>query len=369
MEKINKYQLFAMIILFLIGSSTLFELGIDAKQDAWIAVIIGMLASLVLLLLFLSIQKQEPDKNISQIFVHYFGSLFGSLLVILYSLYFMYESMRNIRDFGELTLMTFLPQTPIAIVMLIMVVLSLYAIYKGIEVVFRIGEFILPGVLFFHLLLFVLYICSDIVHFDNLLPILENGLLPVVKKTYPEPIYFPFGQMVIFLMFWSYLNEQEKLIKTSLYAYLTSGILIMLHSLFNVVILGTTYTKISNIALLSSVRIIQIADVFERFDALVILLIFAGLFIKATLWYLAAVLGLGQILKKDYRKLAFPVGIILYGACFLEPNWVTHLWIGDIIANKYYVNPIFIIILPLLLFFVILVRKGLTKKKDPIAKY
>ncbi|WP_141433226.1 GerAB/ArcD/ProY family transporter [Bacillus sp. 03113] len=357
MEKINKYQLFAMIILFLIGSSTLFQLGMEAKQDAWIVVIIGMLSSLILLSLFLFIQKKELDKNLVQMFTYYFGPFFGSLLVILYSLYFMYESMRNFRDFGELTLMTFLPQTPISIVMLIMLLLSLYAIYKGIEVVFRIGEFIIPGVLFFHLLLFVLYICSRIVHFDNLLPILENGFIFVVKKSFPDPFFFPFGQMVLFLMFWSYLNEQEKMTKTTIYAYFTSGILIMLHSLFNVAILGTTYAKISNIPMLSSVRIIQIADVVERFDALVILLIFAGLFIKATLWYLAAVFGLQQLLKKDYRKLAFPVGVIIYAACFLEPNWVTHIWVGNIVGNKYYVSRLFMLIFPLLLCIVMLIRK------------
>ncbi len=351
-----------MIILFIIGSSTLFELGIEAKQDAWIAVIIGMLSSLILLWLFLFIQKQEPDKNLVQMFLHYFGPFFGYVFVILYSLYFMYESMRNFRDFGELTLMTFLPQTPIAIVMIIMVLLSLYAICKGTEVVFRIGEFILPGVLFFHLLLFVLYICSGIVHFDNLLPILENGFIFVVKKSFPDPFFFPFGHMVLFLMFWSNLNEEEKMIKTSIYAYFTSGILMMLHSLFNLAILGTTYSRISNIPMLSSVRIIQIADVFERFDALVILLIFAGLYIKATLWYLAAVLGLESIFKKDYRKLAIPVGAIIYAACFLEPNWITHIWLGIIIGDKF-VNRTFMLILPLLLFVVMLIRKRINKKK------
>lgn len=34
MERINKHQLFCIMMLFEIGSTTLFELGIKAKQDA-----------------------------------------------------------------------------------------------------------------------------------------------------------------------------------------------------------------------------------------------------------------------------------------------------------------------------------------------
>ncbi|WJQ80915.1 GerAB/ArcD/ProY family transporter [Brevibacillus brevis] len=45
MERISKFQLSAMIILFQIGSATLFEVGIGAKQDAWLTVLTGMAVS------------------------------------------------------------------------------------------------------------------------------------------------------------------------------------------------------------------------------------------------------------------------------------------------------------------------------------
>lgn len=41
MVYITKVQLFFLIMLFEIGSTTLFALGIKAKQDAWIVVLIA----------------------------------------------------------------------------------------------------------------------------------------------------------------------------------------------------------------------------------------------------------------------------------------------------------------------------------------
>jgi spore germination protein KB len=150
MERISKYQLGAMIILFQIGSTPLFELGIKAGQDAWLVVIISMLLGLLLLFLFLAIQSREPEKNWSQLLVQYFGSFVGKTVLLLYSIMFTYESMRNIRDFGDLTLLTILPHGPISLIMLVMLTLSIYAIYKGIEVFFRLAEVIVVGVLTFY---------------------------------------------------------------------------------------------------------------------------------------------------------------------------------------------------------------------------
>lgn len=45
-ERINEYQHFSLIVLFEIGSTTLFARGIEVKQDAWIAILIAMLMGL-----------------------------------------------------------------------------------------------------------------------------------------------------------------------------------------------------------------------------------------------------------------------------------------------------------------------------------
>jgi spore germination protein KB len=355
MERISKYQLGAMIILFQIGSTPLFEIGIKAKQDAWLVVITSMIIGLLLLLLFLAIQRKAPEKNLSQQLVHYFGPFAGKIVVLLYALYFTYEAYRNVRDVGDLTLMTILPRSPISLIMLILISLSAYAIYKGLEVFFRVAEFIVAGVLAFYLILIIMSFISGIVYLDRLLPILENGFKPVMQESI-KTFWFPFGQMFTFLMFYSYLKEKEEMTKTSIRSYMISGMVILLTNTTNLVVLGPQFTDISTIPLLQSVQLIQIADIFERFDALVILLFYAGIFIRTTLWFLAAVLGLSQLFNTGYRRFILPLGVIIYSTAFMPQNWQSHLEIGELVAYKFMLNPLLLSVIPALLFIVMLIR-------------
>jgi spore germination protein KB len=47
--KINAFQLFVLIVLFELGSAIVVGLGMQAKQDAWLAILIGMAGGLVVL--------------------------------------------------------------------------------------------------------------------------------------------------------------------------------------------------------------------------------------------------------------------------------------------------------------------------------
>ncbi|MDR7246351.1 GerAB/ArcD/ProY family transporter, partial [Priestia megaterium] len=50
--KISSSQLFILMVLFELGSALLVPLAIDAKQDAWLAILLGMVFSFVLLLVY-----------------------------------------------------------------------------------------------------------------------------------------------------------------------------------------------------------------------------------------------------------------------------------------------------------------------------
>ncbi|KRE44872.1 GerAB/ArcD/ProY family transporter [Paenibacillus sp. Soil522] len=356
MEQISKYQLGSMIILFQIGSTPLFELGIKANQDAWLVVVTSMLLGLMLLFLFLAIQRREPEKNMSQLLTQYFGSFAGKFLLLLYVVFFAYEAMRNVRDFGDLSLFTILPHGPISVIMIIMMSLSIYSVYKGIEVFFRFAEFIVIGVLLFYLILIIMPFISGIVHLDRLLPIMENGIQPVLKNSLLHEVWMPFGQMVVFLMFWSYVNEKKEMAKTTVKAFFVSSMVVLLSNIINLIVLGPELIKISTVPLLQSVQLIQIAEIFERFDALVILLFYAGIFIKATLWYLAALLGLSQLFRIDYRRFAIPVGAIIYITSLLPTSWQSHLEFGHFITDQLHINKVFIAIIPALLYMIMMIK-------------
>ncbi|GGG04047.1 hypothetical protein GCM10010912_56010 [Paenibacillus albidus] len=61
-------ELAVCLSLFEVGSTTLFLMGGDAKQDAWLAMLAGALGGLLLLLLHLAIHYKEPQLDLFRLF-------------------------------------------------------------------------------------------------------------------------------------------------------------------------------------------------------------------------------------------------------------------------------------------------------------
>lgn len=59
--KISSYQLFVLILLFQLGSALLLPLATDVKQDAWIAVLIGLIGGILLFFIYYRIYTYYPD--------------------------------------------------------------------------------------------------------------------------------------------------------------------------------------------------------------------------------------------------------------------------------------------------------------------
>lgn len=199
MQQIGKSQLSVFIIVFLIGSTPLFELGIKAKQDAWIAMILAAIAGLLLAVMYVHIQKRSPESELAELYIMHFGRYLGGFVGLLYALWFAYESMRNVRDVGELTVMALLTSTPRWIIMLLIISVAAYTVSKGLEVFVRVVQLLFPIAAISYGFLLVLLFITRLPQITNLLPILENGLLPVMKVAFPDLLSFPFGQMVVFV--------------------------------------------------------------------------------------------------------------------------------------------------------------------------
>ncbi|MBN2983991.1 GerAB/ArcD/ProY family transporter [Cohnella algarum] len=100
-------------------------------------------------------------------------------------------------------------------------------------------------------------------------------------------------------MFMKHLNEQKRLAKISVWSYLFVGGFLIFFNILILTILDPSISSISSFPLLRAVRLIEIADFLERVDPLVILLIYVGLFVKMTAFYLGAALGLSSLWKNS----------------------------------------------------------------------
>lgn len=353
-EKISSVQIFFMVIIFEIGSTPLFLLGGKAKQDSWIAMCIGALAGLLLLLVFLRIQRCSPDLSWMSLLQQGFGRVAGTIIGILYCLYFAYESMRNVRDLGELAKLVMLPETPMFLTMLIFISTGGYAIYKGAQVVFNLPELLLPFIMLSYAIIIVLLLTLGTVDFTKLQPVLEEGFVSVARAALPDTLSFPFGQMLVFLMIWPMWNQSGVPVKSTLLGYFTVSLFLIFMNVLNMAILGPAIATTSQIPFLKSTRTLSHFLFIERLDVVVTTLLFYGLLMKMTLFFFCAVRSVAQLTHHSSRLWVIPVGLLIYGASFIEKNYTEHFTVAFAPSVRGFV--LFQVVIPVLILPLLLIR-------------
>lgn len=357
-QQIGKSQLALLIILFLIGSTPLFELGIKAKQDSWIAMAIAAATGLLLTTIYLFIQRRAPEAGLGELLKIHFGKPIGAALGCVFALWFAYECMRNVRDVGELTTAALLQFTPQWAIMLCILLVAAYTASKGVEVFVRVVQMLFPIAAGSYLIIVFLLFFSGVVKLDQIFPIMENGPMPVLQAAFPDLISFPFGQLFVMFVFWSLVNEKKSITKMTIWSQGGVSLFLIFMNMLILCVLGPALAGATSLPLLQAVQLIRLANFLERLDVIVTLLLFIGLYVKITALYLASVFVFHSSTGIESRNLVLPVGVVVYAMSFLEPNHTFHIWVGLDVTLK--MMPIYQVAIPLIMV-VIGVRKRYKK--------
>lgn len=363
--KISAYQLFILIVLFELGSALLVPIAIEAKQDAWLAILIGMVGGFCLYLVYHGLYSYYPDIPPTEYLQKIMGSFLGKILAFIYVLYFIYLSARVLRDFGEMLITSFYWDTPLFILNTLMALLVIYTVRKGIEVLARTSELLFVLIFLLGISVFLLIIVSGIIQISNLTPVLEEGIRPVLKTTFTQTLYFPFGEVIIFAMILPYLNRPEKVKQIGLLAIGFSGLILATVMALNVSVLGVNNIIRSPFPLLSTIQTIEVAGFLERLDVYFILITVIGVFFKMCVFFYASIVGTANLFKvKESARLAFPLGLaILILSITIASNYSEHIKEGLHVITLYLHLPLQVI-LPSLLLLITFIKNKKKKSKQ-----
>ncbi|AZV56612.1 GerAB/ArcD/ProY family transporter [Clostridium sp. AWRP] len=356
MTNLSNHQLFTLMFIFEVGSTTLFALGINAKQDAWIVILIALLIGLVFVWIYTELQNAFPDKNYAEIIIDILGKFFGIPLILFYVLDCLWHTARNLREFGELINLTTLPETPLWIILFLFLSVSVYTLLKGVETLARASEIIFPILIIFMLSIYILIYISGNVDFKKLTPVLGNGIKPIFASL-PSVVMFPFGEIFVFLMYWHYSNDKSSVRKTTIKAILSSGILLCFSLIMDISVLGPKFTSITTIPFVETLRLINIGNIITNIDAIGIIIIFFGGFFKMSIYLYAIITMLTTVFKiKSYKStlILFSAFLLWFSVAF-EPSYAYHIWMFPF--DVHYFTIIYSNIFPFLLLMIYWLKK------------
>ncbi|WP_087999192.1 GerAB/ArcD/ProY family transporter [Gottfriedia solisilvae] len=362
---ISGFQLFCMIFLFEGGTTSVFGLAHNSKQDGWISIFISLILCCILLYVYLKLYEIYPSLLFTKYIQLILGEYAGKVVALIYIVYFLYIAARDLRDFEEVLVITLYNSSSIILIGIIMMSLIVYSLYKGLETFARANEVIFMLIVIMLFFLIGAETISKLQNFNNLRPVLENGIQPILKDVFPITLTFPFGELITFTMIFPYVNKTKKTFKIGFLAIIVTGILMIIFNINNIAILGASLFERTSFPLLTAVSFVNIAHFIQRLDTFVIMLMVFGGFIKITIFFYCALSGSADLFNvKKTEKLIYPLSIIIIMlSLFMAPNYLEHIKEGFEIVPYYLHIPLQVIIPVCLLLIVLIQRKIKFSKK------
>jgi spore germination protein KB len=362
--KISGIQLFAMLFMFNMGTAVVVNYGIDARKDAWLAILLGMCGGIMLFFIYYRLFRQYPTLPLTAYARKILGKYLGWIIGFLYVLYFLHIATRQVRDFSELLVTSTMTDTPLLAIQISFVLVVCYVLYQGIEVLGRTSEVFIVILVLFGVAANFLILVSNNFELNNLRPLLENGLKPIIKTAFLETVHFPFGEMVAFTMLLPYFNQSGPVKKVWLSALISSGLILSWTASLNIGVLGVDVMERTTFPTLTTIGKVNLLEFIQRLDALVVFTMFMTVFFKCSIFMYAAVIGIVDLFKlKNHQEILLPVGgIIIISAMMIATNFSGY--IEEAQKGLRYLVYLFFIILPLFMLLISVIRNVFKHKTN-----
>ncbi len=357
-EKINTWQATALLTMSIIPTAILFPPSVLAElagRDAWLAFLLAGVLGLLLAGFIITLSSTYPEYNLLQIGETVMGRYLGKMFTLAYVFFFIIVSAIVVREFSAFMVSSFMQFTPLEVLSVIIIALAVYAIYLGLEVICRVSEIVFIVVMI-SLLLFVLLSFPEL-DLHALLPVLDSGIQPVFNGSI---VFFVWTGEIFFLsMLYPYLNRPAQAWQAGVITVAIVSIFMAISAFITESYFGFQLTSRILFPLLAYVRLIGIGDVWERIEALVILIWVAGMYIKVSFFLYVAVIAVKQLFGlTEYRPLILPMGALVFilSVIMFENTIELAVFLRDVWP---FFAPLFALLFPLLFYLMHIIKKVL----------
>lgn len=356
--KISPHQFKLLVFLCYVGTAILYSPGFlatEAKQDAWIGAIVGLILGLLIVQLYNSVGNLSPNTTIVQQTEKYFGKWLGKVISLLFISFLFINNSMILWIAGNFVTTQIMPETPIQFTNILFVLIIVMATRLGVEIFARAAEILFPLVMV--LLVILILFVSPNIKIENIKPVLEFGMKPIIRGAISYVSYSSLTLIVLMMVFPAHVNNVKETKKAFLRGTLLGGIIIFFITLFAILVLGHDFSIRNAFPSYILAKKIQLGGFIERIESIIAIIWFITVFYKTLLYFYGSVLGLSQVLElKDYRPLTLPMAMItVVLSLVVFPNtiysdvWDSTTWVSYALT--------YALFLPLLLLIVGIFRK------------
>ena len=298
-----------LMFLMIMATVILFVPAVTAQEagvSAWLVPLIGpTLAGYLAVWTACKLEKRFQGLTLIQYSEIILGKLVGKLLACLYILFLFVLVVLVIREFTSFFSVTIMPKTPILLLNLVLILVGGYAALGGIEVIGRMAQFVLPIVVLSFLLVIILSIPD--MDFGYLQPLLEGGVMPIVKSSVvPSSWYGEIGVLVLLLPM---LNKTDKVKRKGFITLVAAAVFLTMDTLVTQTVFGAEQTASLMFPFFHLAKYIERGNFVQNIESLIAIMWITGIVIKVSLFTYLISLSISQALGLKSNKLV--VGVLM----------------------------------------------------------
>lgn len=301
-----------MISMYYLGSTMLTLTGIlalDARQDAWLAVLLALAVHMLTIPLYIALGKQIKENSFGEHLTGLLGPALGKTFAAGYALLFSFLWFTLCMfDLTQFINTLVLPKTPTSATIILFTIVVVAGCYYGIRTIGRTSELLFPILIVF-VVIFAISLMPKI-EWNHLTPIMDHGIRPIVKASLPL-IGFPYWETSMFLFLVPHLKDKKKFGAVLLHSAWISGAVFFITTAVTLMVLGP---KLSAALIYPSyyvTRSINIGDFYERVEAIFTYGWYIMIFYRLSIMLFVTVEGLSYAFSiPNKRRLLIPLALL-----------------------------------------------------------
>lgn len=326
-----------------------------AKQDAWIALLIGILINVLIVGMYLLLARLCSNRNLFEIVQFLFGKFIGAFIIIGFIIYaYITGAINVLYEVGYFSSTQIFVKTPVIMLNAMFALIVIMAVRLGLRTFARASEILVPIVIVL-LLISAVAVIPDI-DVDKIRPVFQTNLQRLFLATFYFNSFSCFP-LILLLSIYPKDVEGKKAAKGFLVGSILGGVVLLVLTVVDIVVLGADNTSHYTFPGYVLAQRINIGGFLTRIEVIISVLWFISFFFKMVIYFYATLQGLTQLTSIQSSKIfTIPLGIIaVLLSVNLHPNtmsfneWSKSTWPA--------IGVFFGLLLPFIMILIAFIRK------------